>query len=267
MAITTLDGVLAGMQAPQEIVKAITPTLVAGRPHSLAYLAGRPGAMAAPAGGMAGLALTTKAGQIPFTNPVSGNAYLARFSGQSSSVGRLLLCDRLWEQSGISVTTTTAQTIDSATWPARDMNGATAGEGVMIGLEVSAATGAGASTISISYTDSGNGGPNTGAALDAYVASSAIGAFYRFGLAAGDTGVKQVLTYTSTVSMTSGTVHLVAYRLLASVSVTQGHIAAALDALTGGLPRLYDNTVPFLLFIPQATTASNVGGEVIYTHG
>jgi arylsulfatase A-like enzyme len=32
------------MQYPREVIKAATPTLVAGRPHSLFYLAGMPGA-------------------------------------------------------------------------------------------------------------------------------------------------------------------------------------------------------------------------------
>ena len=61
MAITTLDGAIAGMQPPNSIVKVATPTLVVGRPHSMFYLAGMPGAAAAPASGLAGGALTTYA--------------------------------------------------------------------------------------------------------------------------------------------------------------------------------------------------------------
>ena len=44
MSILTLDGALAGMQPPRHFAKAVTPTLVAGRPHSLWYLGGAPGA-------------------------------------------------------------------------------------------------------------------------------------------------------------------------------------------------------------------------------
>ena len=39
MAITTLDGAIAGMQYPKDFSKAVTGTLVAGRLHSLFYLA------------------------------------------------------------------------------------------------------------------------------------------------------------------------------------------------------------------------------------
>ena len=139
MAITTLDGVLAGMQPPEDILKVGAAT-VAGRFYSPFYVAGRPGAAVAPTPGLAGAALTAYAGQIPFTDPPSGNSYLARFGGGCNVAGVLLLCDRLWHNSGIVVTQTTQQTINSATFPARDRNGSTDGEGVMIGVEMGGLT-------------------------------------------------------------------------------------------------------------------------------
>lgn len=44
MAITTLDGAIAGMQTPRFVTKALSGTLVAGRPHSFWGVAGSPGA-------------------------------------------------------------------------------------------------------------------------------------------------------------------------------------------------------------------------------
>ena len=267
MAITTLDGALAGMTYPRYISKAVTGTMVAGRPHSLFYLAGSPGAAVAPSSGMSGGALTTYAGQIPFTNPGAGNSYLARLQGQATIAGTLLLCDRLWHQSGISVTTTTAQTITSAAWPARDANGSTNGEDILIGLEVSTVTGSGAATPTISYTNQGGTSSQTGAMQVAYVAVSIAGTFYPFTLAAGDTGVRSVQSVTLSVSMTSGAVHLVAYRVLAALEIPGANVGNAIDVLTSGFPRLYDNTVPFLIFIPSTTTTSNVTGQMIVTQG
>jgi hypothetical protein len=267
MAITTLDGAIAGMQYPRIFSKAVTGTMVAGRPHSLFYLAGMPGAATAPSPGMAGAALTSYAGQIPFSNPGSGNTYLARFQGMATIAGTLVLADRLWHNSGITVTTTTAQTVNSAAWPARDVSASTNGDGVRIGLEISTATGAGAATPTISYTDeSGNAG-STGAMEVAYAASSIAGTFYPFTLAAGDTGVRSIQSVTLSVSMTSGTVHLVAYRELARLELTAANVPNAIDAITSGFPRLYDNTVPFIFFIPSTTTTSNISGHVIYTQG
>lgn len=267
MAIVSLDGALAGMKPPEYFAKAVTGTLVAGRPMNLNYLAGVPGAMAAPSTTLAGVALTSYAGQIPIPAAFS-NTHLARFSGVSSAQGGILmLCDRLWHNSGLVVTTTTAQTVNSATWPARDKNGSTNGNGVYIGLEISAATGAGAATPSISYTDeSGNAG-STGNMQVTYAASSITGTFYPFTLAAGDTGVRSIQTCTLGVSMTSGSISLVAYRPLAMIELPAAGISNAVDALTSGMPQLYDTSVPFLLYIPQTTTTSLITGSVVYTQG
>lgn len=268
MAITSVDLALAGMKPPEYFAKALSGTLVAGRPMNLNYLAGVPGAMVAPASpGVGGIALTSYAGQIPIP-AASGNTHLARFSGVSSAQGGILmLCDRLWHNNALVVTTTTAQTVTSAAWPARDQNGSTNGVGVRIGLEISAATGAGAATPSISYTDeSGNAG-STGSMQVAYAASSIAGTFYPFTLAAGDTGVRSIQTCTLGVSMTSGSISLVAYRVLATLELSAAGLPNAVDALTSGMPRLYDTSVPFLLYVPQTTTTTLTTGSVVYTQG
>ena len=268
MAITTMDGTLAGFQPPQFFNKVLSGTLVANRPFSTFFIGGIPGAATAPTPGVAGEALTTYPGQLPFSNPVSGNSYLARFAaGSSAQIGTFLLCDRLWHNSGINVNTATAQTINSVAWPARDTNGSTNGEGVHIGLEISTGTGVGAATPSISYTDqSGNSGAS-GSLIAAYGASSLAGAFYPFSLAAGDTGVRSIQSITLNNGMTSGTIHLVAYRILAVVGVSNTVAAGYIDPLTGGMPRLYDNTVPFVIFVPGGTTTTSLSGQMIVTQG
>lgn len=268
MAITTIDLALAGMKPPAYFAKAVTGTMVAGRPININYLAGVPGAMVAPASpGIGGIALTSYGGQIPIP-AASGNTHLARFSGVSSAQGGILmLCDRLWHNNATSVTTTTAQTVNSAAFPARDMNGSTDGVGVYIGLEISAATGAGTATPSISYTNSANSSGKTGSMQVAYAASSALGTFYPFTLAAGDVGVRSIQSVTLGASMSSGSISLVAYRPLAMIELSAAGIPNAIDALTSGMPRLYDTSVPFILYIPQTTTTSLTTGTVVYSQG
>ena len=277
MAISTLDGVLAGMKPPVPFCKVATPTLVAGRPASLWYLAGAPGAGLTPATTAGGVSLSSTsavvAGQLYHQDPVSGNSYLARFQGQATQPGVLMLCDRLMQVGGtsagaaISVTTTTAQTINTGALPARDNTGTVNGVGVQWGLEVITATGAGAATPSISYTNSGATAGRTASLVDTYVASSAIGAFYRFGQQAGDVGMKSVETLTLGVSMTSGSIALVAYRVLASLELPGGFIPNAVDALTAGFPQEFNGVVPFLIFVPSTTTATAVAGTYVETQG
>ena len=267
MAITTLDGVLAGMRPPVTFVKAATPPLVAGRPQSLFYLAGMPGAAVAPTPGLAGAALTSYPGQLPCSNPPSGNSYLARLQAQATIAGTLILADRLWHNSGLSLTTTTAQTVNSVAWPARDANGSSNGEQVLIGLEVTTATGSGTPTFTMSYTNQAGVAGRTSTGILTGVAASPIGAFYPMGLAAGDTGVRSVQSFTLSATWTSGAASLVAYRELARLELTAANVPAAIDAVTSGFPRLFDNTVPFLIFIPSTTTASNISGQMVITQG
>lgn len=267
MAITTLDGALAGFKPIEFYSKALSGTLVAGRPFSPFYLAGIPGPAVAPTPGIAGAALTSYSGQIGIP-PASGDTHLGRASFVSSAqAGVVMLADRLWHNSGIVVTQNTAQTVNSVAWPARDRNGATLGEGVYIGLEISTATGAGASVVSISYTNSAGVAGRTGTLNPPYAATSAAGSFYIFNLQAGDVGVRSVQTYTSTVSMTSGVVRLVAFRVLAQIELPAPGIPGVIDPITGGLPREYDGTVPFPIYIPQTTTTTQLSGSVIHTQG
>jgi hypothetical protein len=216
---------------------------------------------------MAGAALTSYAGQLPYTNPVSGSKYIARMVGQATIAGTLFLLDRLWHNSGITITSTSPQTVDSAEFPARDNNGSVNGEGVMVAVEVSAATGAGTPTFTLGYTNSDNQNGKSAANIVASAASSAIGCFHPIGLAAGDKGVKSIQTITLSATWTSGTMHLVAFRVLARLELPLAQVPNAFDLVTGGMPKCFDNTVPFLVFLPSTTTASVIGGNLIFTEG
>lgn len=267
MAIATLDGALAGMQSPRPFAKAATPTLVAGRPQSLWALAGAPGAGAFDTT-LAGVALTGPvSGQIPRTDPGAGNSYLGRLQAQATIAGTLLLCDRLWHNGGITITSTSAQTINSAALPARDAAGTVNGDGVLAAVEVSSATGSGTPTLTLGYTNQANASGKTSTNIDATVASSAAGAFYRLGLASGDTGIRTIQSLTLSATWTSGTINLVLYRILAALELTAANVPNAIDALTSGFPRIFNGTVPFLVFVPSTTTATNISGTYIETQG
>lgn len=267
MTISTLDGALAGMQPPQPFAKVATPTLVVGKPQSLWGLAGFPGAgtytaSATPNG--ANLVSPT-AGQLPHTDPGTGNAYLARLAATVSQPGVLLLCDRLW-QNGIAATVTT-QAITQPTLPARDNAASTNGDGVLIACEVAVATSTNAPTMTLTYTNSAGTASHTSANIDATAATASVGSFFRLGLQASDTGVRSVTNFALSATWTAGTINLVAYRVLAQLEITTAQIGNSIDALTAGFPRLPNGAVPFLVFIPTATAAATVTGQYIETQG
>jgi hypothetical protein len=270
MAITSLDGVVAGAQWPRFIAKAITPTMVAGRMQSLWGLGGNPSAGTFNTT-LAGVTLNSTSAQVPgqidFTNPVSGNAYLARFSASINTSGLLILADRIWHNGGFTINSTALQTVNSVGFPARDNNGTSAGEGILLGLEISAAAGAAAPTITIGYTNS-NGVAGRIATNSAPTANSpGAGAFYPIGLQSGDIGVRSVQSLQLSGSWISGTMNLVAYRPIATLEISSSFAGFAIDAISSGMPILYPGSVPQLIMIPSAATASGVTGSVVWTHG
>lgn len=269
MAINTLDGLIAGFKPPQFIWKEASGTLAVGRPYTPFYIGGIPSAAAAPTPGLSGAALTSYAGQIPFVNPSSGqNSYLARFVAMGlNQGGSITLADRLWHNSGITITSTSAQTINSVTFPARDNNGSTNGEGVVLAVEVSSATGAGTPSLTVGYTNSDNTASRTGTGVYTVSSSSPAGTFYPIGLASGDKGVRSIQSLTLGATWTSGTIHLVAYRPIVTVNSSAAGVTNAVDALTSGLPRLYDDSVLFLIFTPSATTSTLISGMVTVAQG
>ena len=272
MAITTLDGAIAGMQAPQPYMKVgVTMAAVAAqRGYTPWYATGNPGASVANAAGVNGQAVTPALGtsvdgRIRRTNPGAGNAYIARLAAQATVAGTLWLIDRVWQNSGLSTTLTTAQAITPAALPARSGDGTVNGANIMAMIEWSAAGGAGVPTVTLTYTDQDG---NTGATgTFTGVASPPIGTCEIFTLAAGDTGIRAPTSFIQSATRTSGTMHLVLFRCLAQIEVTSANIGNAIDALTGGFPQLFNDSTLQLLWFPTATTATTISGQYIETQG
>ena len=267
MAITTLAGVNSGSLPPVFFHKSMGSGGASGRAFSLFYANGYPAAAAAPTPGLAGAALTSYAGQFAFTNPASGNTYLARLQAAANNAGTLLLCDRLWHNSGLSLTTITAQTINSVAFPARDSNAAVSGEDVLIGLEITTITGAGTPLLSMTYTNSAGTGSKVAANLLPTIASTAVGSFFPMTLDAGDTGVQSIQDFTFSATWTSGAASLVAYRILAALELPITFNTSAIDAVSSAFPQLLNNTVPFLIYLPAGSNTPAVNGQLIYTQG
>ena len=267
MALTTIDGAISGIKFVKDWIKP-GPTAVAGHPLSYLYAAGYPAASAAPSPGIGGAVLTTYAGQIPFENPVSGNTYLSRMQGIGSSRGSILLCDRLWHNSGIDLTSTLEQTFTGAAQiPARDATGTNAGVGVYAALEFSAAGGVAAPVYTFKYTNQAATAGQTATTIIATANSPAAGKFHVFALAAGDTGVQLAESITLSTSQISGTAHMVLFRVIARLDVSLLTHPNFQDGLKLGFPRCYDNTVPFIVYISAAAGTVNISGTVAFSQG
>lgn len=271
MAITTQDQISAGLQPAQVFAKASMSFGVNARPCSYWAQGGRPQAGTYP-GTLAGSTLSSASaqvtGQIPYYHPGGGlRSYLARFSATCDQAGLLIVADRLWSNGGITITSATAQTINSPTLPARDNAGTSNGDGVICMLEASAVVGAASPTLTLNYTNESGVSGRTATNQLTTGSTSQTGVSWMFGLQAGDTGIRTIESYTQSVSWVSGTVNLVLLRPLLFLDVKLPRVPAVADFLTSGGVRLYEGTVPYLIFIPNISGGSGIQGSIQYSFG
>lgn len=207
-------------------------------------------------------------GCIQIKNPASGANFLTEVTMGSSVSHAHLFFDILWVNSGIVVTTTTAQAIVTPTLPARDVNGTTNGEGCMIGLLFTAAATNAAviSNATVTYTNSDGTGSRT-ATLSAIVGSQipatpVIGTLIWFNLAAGDKGVRSIEAITLNTSLATGSVSLFIARDIAMIGTSVVNIPATRKLSDPGV-RLYNGTCMLHCNLASAATATFYNGEVV----
>jgi hypothetical protein len=129
----------------------------AGRPG--AYSLGTPGvdgvATDCSVVGTAGSGGALSLGTRLFTNAASGSLYLRSISLSAQAIGAYQLVDVLWYNTGLVVTTTTAQAITTPAFPARDSNGSSNGYGLEFGTVTTTANTNAAviNNSTFSYTD------------------------------------------------------------------------------------------------------------------
>jgi hypothetical protein len=212
---------------------------------------------------------STDAGCIFFPDAGAGKVrYLTDVTMAATIASAFSLWDVVWVNSGLVVTTTTGQTINSVAFPARDDNGSSNGEGYRIGVYAVAALGNAAvvSNSTVTYTNSAGTGSRT-ATLSATVpqnfpATPVIGTVVWFDLQAGDTGVQSIQTVTLNTTLTSGTASVFVARKLVDVPVSVINMNFSKDINAGYGVVLYDNACILPFAQTSATTATVINGSV-----
>lgn len=210
-----------------QFMKTTTASDAAGYWYCSAKDAGFPGAWAPGTPGINGRVTdgttSTDNGCLLIKNPAVGANYITAVELASSVNHTHDFFDVLWVNSGLVVTTTTAQAITTPTLPARDVNGTTNGEGCMIALLFTAASTLAAvgSNLTVNYTNSA-GTAGCTATLSAVVGSQVpatpvIGTIVWFSLQAGDIGVRSIEGITLGTSMLTGSISLMITRDILTV--------------------------------------------------
>lgn len=276
MTINTRDKVFAGLAAPlgpSNLLKASQTAEGAGTWHSLWKAAGYPAAGANPPLFSAGAGyVPTKAttGAWPFTNASGGNtAHALLASLRSSTIGTIIVADRLWACSGLGTVITTAQAITTpGVLPAgRDPNG---GGDVEPWLEVYTAPGATGATWTLTGTDSGGNAGRTWAYTHPANAES-VGQMMPLmpgGGTPGLQGIDQATSFICSVSSgTAGDIGLSLIRRLCEIPCDLANVGQTLDAARLGLERIYDDAC--LMFIVQCSTTNTgqITGRLVLGQG
>lgn len=251
------------------IFKVGTAPEAAGQYYCFAKDSGAPGAWSPGTPGINGRNTdgTTVAdrGCISAGTPISGINYIRDIVTTASQAGTFILADVLWVNSGLVVTTTTAQTITQPTLPARDNLGTSNGYGVGAGLLVTTATTNAAviNNITLQYTNSDGVAGRTGTM--SYPATAVIGTFVPFQLAQGDTGIRSIQSITLGTTLTAGAVSLIAFNFLATVPVTVANVGSI--AFQRKLDLKLNNGHCLLPFwLASNTTATNLTGTVYFVN-
>ena len=210
---------------------------------------------------------TADDGCTPIKNPSVGANYLTEIQMASSVNHTHDFFDCLWVNSGIAVTTTTAQAITTPTLPARDCNGTTNGEGCMIAMLVTTANtnAAAIANATVSYTNS-DGVAGRTATLSAIAGSQipvtpVIGTIVWFNLAAGDKGVRSIQSITLGTSLGAGAVSLMICRDIAMIGTTIPNVSAQKVIGAPGI-RLYNGTCMLHCILASSATATFFSGEL-----
>ena len=249
------------------IFKVGTAPEAAGQYYCFAKDSGAPGAWSPGTPGINGRNTDgTTAGDlgcISAGTPASGINYIRDIVTTASQAGTFILADVLWVNSGLVVTTTTAQTITQPTLPARDNLGTTNGYGVGAGLLVTTATTNAAviSNITLQYTNSNGVAGRTGTM--SYPATAVIGTFVPFQLAQGDIGIRSIQSITLGTTLTAGAVSLICFNFLAISPVPLANVGSL--AFQRKLDLKLNNEHCLLPFwLASATTATNLTGVIYF---
>ena len=267
MPIQSLDQWLAANRQRIRITKTTTRTSVALMWFHMFELAGNPGAGTNPGTNTAngGTLETDVTAGYPDVSFSSGTGYLTKVEFGNTIAGRLMLFDRLVKMGAFTYNNGVV-TVSSG-WPNITgrcpdyTGGATYGARNELWFEALATfTSATAFTVTVSYTNQAGTSGRTATMPTQAAANLTLGKMIQLSLQAGDTGIQQINSVTTTTgSATAGSYNLNIMRSL----WTQGRIRVANDGdihdvfKTGG-PVVYSDSAIMPLITTDSGTSSGL---------
>lgn len=264
MAIATVDDIVAGLNSSQTryYQKTFTAPKAVGAFQSGWTAAGNPAAGSAPPANTAGTGYTCSSattGAIPLTNAAVQN-WLARLSVGISQPGTLVIADRLWHclSTGFAAATYTVTTPGSL--PARITDN---GVGVEAWVEQNVAAGAASGTLTLNYLNADTGAAKAGV-ISAVVSAPVVGQMQPIPLAAGDTGIRSIVSFVNSATWTSGTFGITLLKRIIEIPIPGAGFGVSMDWAQLGLPKIPNDACLFAFFLAGSATAPVVLGSLEY---
>jgi hypothetical protein len=271
MAIDPMDKVVAALNGAQRryFYKTSSALEAVGVLSTLWDAAGAPAAGAAQGTLNGANCDDTTTGAFALTNASSGNLYLLRALASALAVpGTILLYDRIWHNSTMSGTVTSAATITQPALPARVTD---AGLGCLLAVEIlTTAWGATTATLTVTYRDSVDDVDRTSTLTNVVPGGSGAPATKTFCelVPANTLGVKSVKSYVwNTTTGTAGNFGLVLYRPIARIVVPSPGVAQIHDFAQTGMPIILSDACLAMAWTGNATTAQGIYGELVIGEG
>lgn len=263
MALSSLDGYLAGAKQRLPLVKTASRTSVALIPFSVFDLAGNPGAgTLAGSSTTNGVKPTSATSGTPIINPFSGTnkGYLTKVEYYNSVISTLHLYDLLFKAGNYTynsgTTTLSSQPAINDRCP-DDGGGAAFGNGNEIWIEVvGAMTSATAWQVQVTYTNqAGTTGRTSIVSAAQAAAALTVGKMFQIALQAGDSGVQKIESViVTTGGATAGSFNVLIMRRLWSNRITVANSGFIDDILKTGAPEVYDTSALFAIIQADGTS-------------
>ena len=207
----------------------------------------------------------TDPGAVYIPSAGSNTLYLCAADVVGSSVGSLLICDRLVEYGGLVGNSTSTQSVSSVTLPTR----AGTGVGCELWLEVYTALGSTASaTVTASYTNSAGTSGRTATLVGGIPASIPANRCMRFALQDGDVGVQSVQSVTlGTSTGTAGNFGLTIRRPIQYMPMQAANVLAVLGYAETGLPVIPTDACLEFLVLASTTSTGIINGMLCIAQG
>lgn len=260
MAILTMDDVVNVLANTSQKFWIWKPSIAGsvGGYYSLWPIGNTPNAASTPSTGVGDVPTASTTGAIPFTN--SNQSYLMNMSFSGSIAGRLILYDRLWQNSGLSGTQTADTSIGTMTALTRpDVNGAN----TELWMEIYSQIGTNNVTLTCKYTNS-SGTTGKSATLVKGSNNHLVQRMQQLTLASGDIGVKAVESYSwSSTTGAAGNFGFVILRRIAEIPFVLANGAYSLDFAALGLPQIYNSAALAMMALTTNTTTGDINGSIV----